>query len=203
MNHRLLKLVSRLRGGFSSTCESMLETFFMALKRVQPYAHTHKLQTQLWFVHQPRRLPLFSSPGSFHAIPLMLSLHLLSTGRKTPSLRVISLSTPHMKGCSVPKSTHTHTHSDVDWGVSTSCSLTTPSHRPSVLSPPEPLALFPITLQRPLQPLHPAPSVHDLPICPSLFIPFLSLPGSFSLPSQEPCPINNSLSSLNVLSFLG
>lgn len=156
----------------------------------------------------PRELHLFSSqprPRVFHAIPLMLVPTSLEHRVQTPSLELISLSTSY-KRLLCPNSTYTH--SDVDQNRVNFLFSDYPL--PPTLGPvPQeiPGPLF-HPLQRPLQTSspHPAVSVHDLPICPSLaFIPFLSLPGKSLLPppSQEPCPINNSLSSLNVLSFLG
>lgn len=107
----------------------------------------------------PRELHFVFQPRVFHAIPLMLVPTSLEHRAQTPSLEVISLSTPY-KRLLCPKSTHTHTHT-VMWIriVSTSCSLTTPSHRPSVLSPRKPLALFSILFRGhckpPLHILHP------------------------------------------------
>lgn len=162
----------------------------------------------VWFcTSAPVSFTSFSSqprPRVLHIIPFMLVPMSLEHLAQTPSLELISLSTPR-KRLLCPNSTHTQ--SDVDQNrvniLFSDCPLpltlgAVPQETPGPLFHP---------LQRLLQTSspHPALSVHDLPICPSLaFIAFLSFPGKSLLPppSQEPCPINNSLSSLNVLSFL-
>ena len=170
----------------------------------------------LWFcTSAPTNFTSFSSqpwPRVLHVIPLMLVPTSREHLAQTPSLELISLSTPY-KRLLCPNSTrvcmcaHTHTHT-VMWIriMSTSCSLAAPSHRPSALSPRKPLARSSILFRGYCKPLlhilHSqsvtSPSAPHLPS-------FLSFPGKSLLPppSQEPCPINNSLSSLNVLSFLG
>lgn len=149
----------------------------------------------VWFcTSAPTNSTSFSSqprPRVLHVIPLMPVPTSLEHLAQTPSLELISLSTPY-KRLLCPNSTraraHTyHTHTVMSIRImSTSCSLAAPSHRPSALSPRKPLALS-HPLQRLLQTSspHPALSVHDLPICPSLaFIPFLSrkkpTPSTFS-----------------------
>ena len=97
----------------------------------------------VWFcTSAPVSFTSFSSqprPRVLHIIPFMLVPMSLEHLAQTPSLELISLSTPY-KRLLCPNSTHTHT---VMWIriASTSCSLTAPSHWPSALSPRKPLAL--------------------------------------------------------------
>lgn len=150
-------------GDFLLPGQSIFGNFsFYGFKESSTLCTRSQALTQLWFcTSAPVSFTLFSSqrPRVFHAIPLMLVPTSLEHRAQTPSLEVISLSTPY-KRLLCPKSTHTHTHT-VMWIriVSTSCSLTTPSHRPSALSPRKPLALFSILFRGhckpPLHILHP------------------------------------------------
>lgn len=170
--------------------------------------HTHKLKHSCGFVHQPPWASLCFPAQGLSRNPLMLvPTSLEHWGANSLPLRLISLSTPY-KRLLCPKA-HTHTHTQ--WCGLESCQLPVlwlplPTD-PRCCPPGNPWPSF-HPLQRPLQNLLStsctlSPWPPHLPF--TVFIPFLSLPGKSLLPppSQEPCPINNSLSSLNVLSFLG
>lgn len=169
----------------------------------------------VWFcTSAPTNSTSFSSqprPRVLHVIPLMPVPTSLEHLAQTPSLELTSLSTPY-KRLLCPNSTraraHTyHTHTVMSIRImSTSCSLAAPSHRPSALSPRKPLALSSILFRGYCKPLLHILHSQSMTSPSALHSPsFLSFPGKSLLPppSQEPCPINNSLSSLNVLSFLG
>ena len=169
----------------------------------------------VWFcTSAPTNSTSFSSqprPRVLHVIPLMPVPTSLEHLAQTPSLELTSLSTPY-KRLLCPNSTraraHTH-HTHTQWCRLESCQLPVlwlpPSTDPQRCPPGNPWP-SPILFRGYCKPLLHILHSQSMTSPSALHSPsFLSFPGKSLLPppSQEPCPINNSLSSLNVLSFLG